>query len=145
MAGLPLLIRLARQRADARRVALATAERERLAVLDQIAAQEAGMARETGLARGDAGALAAWAAWMRVAGRRRQELDVALRQAAEREEGLRAALREDFAEARRLEIALETRQAAAARDAARKAERMAEEMARQLQPTAEEGVGQRGG
>lgn len=127
MDGLPLLIRLARQQADSRRVAVAAAERARLEEAARLAAHDTATARETEGARGDAEGMALWSAWFRRAGRQRGRLLAGLHQAAQAEEAERDALREDFAHLKRLEIALDQKQEAARRAALRRAEQQAEE------------------
>jgi len=129
MQSLPLLIRLARQRADARRVALAEAGRRRLAAAESLATEAQAEAAESERLSGDAEGMAWWPAWSRAAAGRRRRLAAHLSTLAVEEDGIRAALAEDFAEMKRLEIAWEARQRAAAQAAARKAERAAEEAA----------------
>lgn len=127
MQGIPLLLRLARQEADSRRVALAEAERAREAAARQRAAFGALMAAEEQAAQGDAEAMARWSSWIGAARRQAGMLDrvVAERQMAE--DALRDALREDFATIKRLEITLEQKLQMAARQAARKAEQRLED------------------
>jgi hypothetical protein len=127
MQGLPILIRLARQRADERRIALAEAELQSSQALDALAGHDAGMLREAERARGHAAEMALWSGWSRVAATRRRQLaqTAALLQAQEEE--LRDLLREDFAEIKRLEIARDGAAALARRQAARHAERAAED------------------
>ncbi|EFH13721.1 hypothetical protein [Teichococcus cervicalis] len=127
MNGLPLLIRLARQQADARRTALAAAETARLEELARLRAHDSATARETDRARGDAAEMALWSAWISRAGRQRGQLLALLRQAEQVEEAEREALREDFAQLKRLEIALRQKQEAARHAALRRAEQQAEE------------------
>jgi len=128
MRSLPLLIRLARQRADERRGVLVAAEWARMAAETALAEQEARIAAERAQAAGSAESLARWSDWSRAAGRQRQRLMGELGILAEREEAIRAALAEDFATVKRLELALEAQQRNAARQAARKAEKMAEDV-----------------
>ncbi|WP_419900178.1 hypothetical protein [Roseomonas sp. USHLN139] len=130
-----MLIRLARQEADARRVALAAAERDRLAQEAAIAAQDALLASETQRARGDAAEMALWSVWLRAAERQRRRLTLELRRRAMAEEALREELRDNFAHLKRLELALEQHQRADKLAAARKAEQRAEELER-LKPLA---------
>ncbi|WBV45529.1 hypothetical protein [Pseudoroseomonas cervicalis] len=127
MDGLPLLIRLARQQADARRIALAAAERAHLAERARLDAHDAATAQETERARGDATEMALWSAWIARAARQRGQLLAGLRRAAQAEAAERDGLREDFAQLKRLEIALRQKQDAARRAGARRAERLAEE------------------
>jgi hypothetical protein len=127
MQGLPILIRLAQRRTDERRLALAAAERDRVAAEEALALHDAAVAAETAGAAGDSAAMAQWSQWIRAAGRRRHRLQAASLSLAAAEERIRAALREDFAEIKRLEIAQGTRQQAAARAAAQKAEKAAED------------------
>lgn len=129
MQGLPVLIRLARQRADERRIALAAAEQARIAAETEIARHEAGMAAETARLGADPESLGPWTLWMRQARQRRGRMLAALAPLLAEEEGLRAALRQDFAEIKRLELALAARDEAAARKAARKQEQRMEEAA----------------
>jgi hypothetical protein len=128
MQTLPLLIRLARQRADERRIVLAQAEQAHREAVSRRAAQAAAAAAETARAAGDAEEMARWSVWSRRAQREAWQLAQAEAVLAEREEGIRAALAEDFAEAKRLELAWAARQREAARHAARKAEKQAEEI-----------------
>lgn len=127
MRSLPLLIRLARQRADERRLVLTAAEQARRAAEEALAQQETQMAAERAQAAGDAEAMARWVAWSRAATRQRRGLLDELGARQEREEAIRAALAEDFAALKRLELALATQQQNAARAAARKAEKATEE------------------
>lgn len=127
MNGIPLLLRLARQEADARRVALAEAERAREAVARQRAALDAQRAAEDRLAQGDPLAMASWAAWNSAARRQEARLDRSMAERLAAEEAIREALREDFATIKRLEITLEQKQRAALRMAARKAEQRLED------------------
>lgn len=127
MHSLPLLIRLARQRADERRLALVAAEQARLAAMAALSGQEARMVAERAQAAGDVASMACWAAWSRAAVRQRRHLleELGARQA--REETVRAALAEDFAALKRLELSLQAQQRTTARAAARKAEKAAED------------------
>lgn len=128
MRSLPLLIRLARQRTDERRVVLVAAEQARAAVEAALVEQEAQIVSERAQAAGDPESLARWSTWSRAASRQRQRLMGELGVLGEREEAIRAALAEDFATVKRLELALEAQQRSAARQAARKAEKMAEDV-----------------
>lgn len=125
--GLPILIRLARQRADARRIALAEAERQTGLAIGALAAHDARDASEAALARREATQMAAWAGWARQSQRRRAGLERAVEQLRADEEAVRAELREAFAETKRLEIAAETAARAMRLQEARKAERAAED------------------
>jgi hypothetical protein len=127
MKGLPTLIRLARRRADEQRVALAEAERQALLAAGALDAHDRTTSRETEGARGKAEDMALWSDWSRVAAGQRRRLALAAELLRAQEDRLRAALREDFAETKRLEIALEAAGRAAARQAARRAERAAED------------------
>ncbi|MDJ0390368.1 hypothetical protein QMO56_19835 [Roseomonas sp. E05] len=127
MRSLPLLIRLARQRADERRLVLAAAEQARLAVEAALAEQDAQMAAERAQAAGDVAAMAGWADWSRAAARQRRRLLEELGVRQEREEAIRAALAEDFAALKRLELAQQAQQRNAAQAATRKAEKAAED------------------
>nr|WP_242662625.1 hypothetical protein [Pseudoroseomonas deserti] len=119
---------MARQAADACRVALAAAERDRLTQEEAIAAHGAVLARETQRARGDAAEMALWSVWLRAAERQRRRLEFELRRRAMVEESLREQLRDNFAQLKRLELALEQHQQKERLAAARKAEQRAEEM-----------------
>ncbi|HWL84056.1 MAG TPA: hypothetical protein VNR89_24120 [Roseomonas sp.] len=127
MRSLPLLIRLARQRADERRLVLAVAEQARLAAEAALTEQEARMATERAQAAGDPEAMARWGEWSRAAARQRRRLLEGLGARQEREEAIRAALAEDFAALKRLELALQAQQRNAARERERKAEKAAED------------------
>lgn len=127
MRGLPILIRLARQRADERRAILAEAERQTLLAAEMLAGHEAHLRQETEWARGQAGEMASWSEWSRVAARRQRQLQQAMAVLQAQEEQIRDALREDFAEIKRLEIARDTAAEAVRRQAARHAERAAED------------------
>ncbi|MXP65575.1 hypothetical protein E0493_19690 [Roseomonas sp. M0104] len=72
--------------------------------------------------------MAGWAAWSRAAARQRRRLLEELGARQEREEAIRAALAEDFAALKRLELALQAQRHGEAREASRKAERAAEDM-----------------
>ncbi|MFZ6765339.1 hypothetical protein [Pseudoroseomonas sp. WGS1072] len=130
MQGLPLLIRLARQRADERRIALATAEQARLAGEAALAHQAEEVAAEQAQVRQHPASLGDWAAWSRAAARRRGRLLEGLALLRAQEAAAREALRAEFAEVKRLELALQARRQAALRQAARKAELRAEDSAR---------------
>ncbi|WP_235035599.1 hypothetical protein [Roseomonas sp. 18066] len=109
-------------------MALAAAERDRLAQEEAIAAQGAVLASETRRARGDAAEMALWSVWLRAAERRRRGLEAELRRRAAAEELLRDSLREDFAHLKRLELALAQHHQREKLAAARKAEQRAEEL-----------------
>ncbi|WP_199707449.1 hypothetical protein [Teichococcus wenyumeiae] len=127
MQGLPILIRLARKRADEQRAILAGAERQTLLAAEMLAGHAAHLQRETERARGQAEEMALWADWSRVAAGRQRQLQQALSMLQAQEAQIREALREDFAEIKRLEIARDTAASAARRQAARRAERAAED------------------
>jgi hypothetical protein len=127
MQGLPILIRLARQRADERRVILAEAERQTLLAVEVLAGHEAHILQETERARGQAEGMAMWSNWSRIAAGRQRQLRQAVVTLRAQEDQLRDALREDFAEIKRLEIARDTAAEADRRHAARRAERAAED------------------
>jgi hypothetical protein len=127
MRGLPTLIRLARRKADERRIALAEAERQTAMALDLLAAHDTRTQQETEGARLTPESMALWSAWAPVDRARRQQLAYAVEFLQGQEEALRDSLREHFAEIKRLEIALDQSQQAARRLAARKAEREAED------------------
>lgn len=127
MRGLPILIRLARQRADERRAILAEAERQTLLAAEMLAGHEAHLRREAERARGQAEEMARWSDWSRVAAGRQRQLQRAVATLQAQEEQIRDALREDFAEIKRLEIARDAAAEAARRHAARRAERAAED------------------
>ena len=127
MRGLPILIRLARQRADSHRTALAEAERNAGQAAEALAAHDALAATEAAHARGDAADMAAWTDWARQAQRRRRGLAQVLAQCRADEEVVRATLREAFAETKRLEIAADSAARAARLEAARRVERAAED------------------
>lgn len=122
MGGLPLLLRLARQEADARRVRLAEAEREREAAASRRDGFGALVAAEAEAAQGDPEAMARWSAWIGAARRKARELERVAADSLAAEEAIRDALREDFATIKRLEISLEQKRQAAARALARQAE-----------------------
>ncbi|MFC3126142.1 hypothetical protein ACFOD4_13825 [Pseudoroseomonas globiformis] len=128
MQALPLLIRLARRQADARRVALSEAELAVREAGQRLATHEALTAAETARASGNASEMAAWVHWSRRSARETRQLDHAYAVLAAREAEIRAALTEDFAETKRLEIALEARRREAAKHAARKTEKLAEDV-----------------
>jgi hypothetical protein len=125
--GLPILIRLARQRADSHRTALAEAECQTGLAAEVLAAHDALATAEAARASGKATQLAAWTDWARQSQRRRRGLVQALGQLRVDEDALRATLREAFAETKRLEIAADSAAQAARLQAARKAERAAED------------------
>jgi TolA-binding protein len=141
MQGLPILIRLARQRADERRAILAEAERQTLLAAEILGGHEAHLRRETERARGQAEEMALWSDWSRLAAGRQRQLRHALTTLRVQEEQIRDALREDFAEIKRLEIARDTAAEAARRQAARRAERMTEDA--ELRRAARAGLDQR--
>lgn len=125
--GLPILIRLARQRADSHRTALAAAERQTVLATEALATHDALIAAETAHARGEASEMGAWSDWLRQSQRRRRALVQATVRLQMEEEAIRATLREAFAEIKRLEIAADQAAQAAHLQAARKAERVAED------------------
>ncbi|WP_237182525.1 hypothetical protein [Roseomonas marmotae] len=127
MKGLPILIRLARQRADDRRTALAEAGRQVAATEEALAAQDQAFTQETEQARGRAEEMALWSAWSPMASGRRRQMLHAASLLRTQEDTLRAALREDFAEIKRLELARDAAALATRRQAARRAEVAAEE------------------
>lgn len=127
MRGLPTLIRLARRRADEQRTALAEAERQTLLAREELAMHDAAATRETDRARGQAAEMALWTEWSRIHTRQKQQLELAINLLQRQEDKLRDSLRENFAEIKRLEIALETAERAALKIAHRKAEQMAED------------------
>jgi hypothetical protein len=127
MQGLPILIRLARQRADERRLQLARAERQTQLAAETLAAHDARMAQETEQARGQPVEMASWSDWSRVAAGQRRRLLRTVAALRQQEDTLRHALRDDFAGIKRLEIARDTAAEAARRQQARRAERMAED------------------
>lgn len=127
MRGLPLLIRMARQRADERRVILVEAESQTRLAAEVLAGQETHLRRETERARGEPEAMAMWSDWSRVAAGRQRHLRQALTALQAQEEQIRDCLREDFAEIKRLEIARDAAAKAARREAGRRAERTAED------------------
>ncbi|MCQ4159930.1 hypothetical protein NON00_08305 [Roseomonas sp. GC11] len=122
-----MLIRLARQEADARRLAVAQAEHARIAQEAHLAAQDAQMAAEAERAREGPDSMALWSRWIGAARRERQKREQALLQAHLAEEAAREALREEFARMKRLEIAQQQHEDAARLVAARKAEQRSEE------------------
>jgi hypothetical protein len=126
---LPLLIRLARQKADARRVALVCAEQEHRAATERMEAQAVLFQTETSRAAAAPAEMAAWTSWFRRATREAEQLRQAQALAAQRESGIRNLLAEDFAETKRLELAWEERRKAVAKLAGRRAEKRAEEVA----------------
>jgi hypothetical protein len=128
MQTLPLLIRLARRRADERRILLAQAEQAHRDAAARLAAHDAAVAAETARAAGDAEEMAFWAVWCGRAAREARQLTQAQAVLAAREAQIRTALAEDFAEAKRLELAWDARQREAVRHAQRKAEKQAEEI-----------------
>ncbi|WP_157985909.1 hypothetical protein [Teichococcus vastitatis] len=128
MQTLPLLIRLARQRADARRVALAEAERQHRATAERMSAHRAEVAVETARATNNPAEMAAWSAWWPHSVQLAQQLAHAQALMAQREDEIRGALANDFAEAKRLELAWEARQKAQTRHLARQMEKRAEEL-----------------
>jgi tRNA1(Val) A37 N6-methylase TrmN6 len=127
MSGLATLIRLSRRHADEKRVALADAERQTLLASEALREHDATNTRETERARGHAEDMALWSDWARVSLRQRGQLAMVVGMLQKQEAELREALRDNFAEIKRLEIALETAEAAANRKAQRKAEQAAED------------------
>jgi TolA-binding protein len=85
--------------------------------------------------------MALWSDWSRLAAGRQRQLRHALTTLRVQEEQIRDALREDFAEIKRLEIARDTAAEAARRQAARRAERMTEDA--ELRRAARAGLDQR--
>lgn len=128
MQGLPILIRLARQRADERRVALAAAERQTQMADGILAAHEAHVVQETERARGRPEEMAIWSKWSHVAAGRGRQLLQAVTRLRRQEEELRDALRDDFTEIKRLEIARDAAAEEVRRQATRRAERAAEDV-----------------
>ncbi len=123
MRGLPTLIRLTHRRADEQRVALAEAERQSALARKELALHEQAYQAEKDRARGDASEMASWSEWSRFHTRQRQPLRHAIALLQRQEE----ALRDTFAEIKRLEIALDTANQQAQRIARRKAEQAAED------------------
>jgi Ni/Co efflux regulator RcnB len=127
MKWLPILIRLARRRADDRRIALAEAERQSSIAADAMAEHQQATSRETERARGKPEEMRLWSDWSRVAAGDSQRLALATDMLLRQEEALRALLRDDFADIKRLEIALAAFEQSARRQALRKTEQAAEE------------------
>jgi hypothetical protein len=127
MRGLATLIRLSRRQADEKRIALAEAERQTLLGTEALAKHDAVAKRETEQARGQAEDMALWTQWAQVNTRQRHQLAWAVGQLQRQEAAARDALRDNFAEIKRLEIALDAAEATARRDAQRKKEQEAED------------------
>jgi hypothetical protein len=127
MRGLATLIRLSRRQADEKRVALAEAERQTLLGTEALAKHDTVARQETEQARGQAEDMALWTQWAQVHTRQRRQLAWAVGQLQKQEAAARDALRDNFAEIKRLEIALETAEKAAMRKAQRKKEQEAED------------------
>lgn len=127
MRGLATLIRLCRRQADEQRVAVAEAERQTLLGTEALARHDATAHQETEHARGQAEDMALWTTWAHIHARQRRQLAWAVGQLQQQEAVARDALREKFAEVKRLEIALETAEAAEKRKAQRKKEQEAED------------------
>jgi len=127
MRGLATLIRLSRRQADEKRVALAEAERQTLLGTEALAKHDAMARQETEHARGQAEDMALWTTWAHIHTRQRRQLAWAVGQLQQQEAVARDALRENFAEIKRLEIALEAAEATAKRKVQRKKEQEAED------------------
>lgn len=127
MRSLPLLIRLAQRRIDDRRLALRAAEQDRLAAEAELAAHDQAVEAEGRHSAGNPEAMGLWSLWLPAAERRRQVLCHGVEQCRDVEARIHAALRDDFAAMKRLEIARDSREKAAEKLAARKADKAAEE------------------
>jgi hypothetical protein len=127
--GLPLLIRLARQEADACRGELARVLAHVTELREALARHDRRAEAEARVVAADAGLRAAYPGWLLRDARHRSELVVRL-DAAEREEARRRdALREAFAATKRLELVAAADEADTTRSAARRAQAAAEERA----------------
>ena len=129
MSSLDILVRLARNAVDERRVELAGIVDARAAAAQALRAHDARAADEAALAAASLEAAARYASWLRVAAQRRRELDSRLAALALAEQEAHAALCAAVAAFKRLETAAANAAAAAAREAARRAAASADELA----------------
>jgi len=111
------LVKLARRGVDERRAELSRIEQALAEAAQLVAGHDARAAAEMEAARQDLAAMTAYPAWSAQAMRQREQLELRCQQLETAGEAAREALREAFAELKRLELA----QQAAERDARRAA------------------------
>lgn len=128
METVELLLRLARQEADARRAGLGEALRAAAEAAAMLAAQEGAMAQEAAGFATLPEAWRDWAGWAGQAARLRQDLAAALDDARAREDDAREAVRDALAAVKRLELLQEGRERAARLTERRRTEARAEEV-----------------
>ncbi len=129
MSSLQILVRLARNAADERRLELARIVAARAEAVQALQAHDRAVAQEEALAATSVEAAARYAAWLRISAKRRKNIGSRLAVLDRAEQTAHAALRAAIAEFKRMETAAANQAAALARDAGRRAAARADELA----------------
>ena len=130
MAGLGLLIRIARQAIDEKRVDLGHIGRARAEADAELAAHEQGLAAESGIASTSPELMADFSAWVARTAYHSARLKQRCSDLARIEDAAQDALREAFTDMKRLELARDSTARDEQREASRRADAQADEQER---------------